>query len=173
VIAATNRDLHAAVFDGTFRGDLYARLAEVIVVTPTLRERREDILPILRSALGESAPPLSADLCEALLVHPWPFNIRELRKLATDLRVRGQDLPVLDLDLVRNRLMIESEPSSTPAGEAVESRDAPPNRDELVQLLNQHNGSVADVARATGRSRKQVYRWLEIHGLDPKTFRPG
>jgi len=178
VIAATNKDLHAAVFAGSFRGDLYARLAEVLVVMPTLRTRREDILPIFRSVLGEPSPPLSADLCEALVLHPWPFNIRELRKLAIDVKVRGEGLPLLDLDLVQDRLHVipERPPESpAPAGPASSEppgdRGAPPDRDELVRLLEQHRGSVAEIGRVKNRSRKQVYRWLELHELDPKKYR--
>ncbi|HEY5926775.1 MAG TPA: sigma 54-interacting transcriptional regulator [Kofleriaceae bacterium] len=173
VVAATNKDLHAAALSGAFRGDLYARLAEVIIATPTLRERREDIMPLLRDALG-AAPPMTAELCEALLLYPWPFNVRELRKLAVDLRVRGEGQEVLDLDLVQNRLKTASDSTARPAHAAPsEQRDSPPDRGELERLLRDHHGSIADVARATGRSRKQVYRWLEIHGVDPDAFRSG
>jgi DNA-binding NtrC family response regulator len=181
VVAATNRNLASSVAAGAFRGDLYARLAEILVVTPPLRERREDILPIFHSALGVSTP-LSPDLAEALLLHPWPFNVRELVKLATDLRVRGAGLEVLDIDLVEDRIRAsapEMPPSPvplrpTPVPEITTTapdRRAPPAKDELARMLEEHRGSVADIARITGRSRKQVYRWLELHGLDADSYR--
>ena len=54
-----------------------------LIVTPPLRERREDILPIFHAALGVKTP-LTAELAETLVLHDWPFNVRELVKLATD-----------------------------------------------------------------------------------------
>ncbi|MBI4701471.1 MAG: sigma 54-interacting transcriptional regulator [Deltaproteobacteria bacterium] len=172
VVAATNRDLRTALPGGSFRGDLYARLAELTITTPALRERREDVLPILCRALGETAPALAPDLVDALLRHDWPFNVRELVKLASELRLRGSGLPALDLDLVRHRLQPPATLESgglrlaLPAG-------AKPGKDELVALLRRHRGVVADVARATDRSRKQIYRWIEGYGIDLAAFREG
>src|SRR6185503_6766339 len=111
----------------------------------------------------------------ALVLHPWPFNVRELVKLATDLRVRGAGLDVLDVDLVEDRIRAsapEMPPTAAPPVRNTPSpeisttapdRRAPPARDELARMLEEHRGSVADIARITGRSRKQVYRWLELH----------
>jgi transcriptional regulator of acetoin/glycerol metabolism len=157
---------------GEFRGDLYARLADFTIPTVPLRDRREDILPILVHALGASAPALAADLVDALLLHPWPFNVRELVKVAAELQIRGTGAAVLELELVRARLA----PPNTPALASTESSPvipagATPEKDELVALLRLHRGSVADLARAAGRSRKQVYRWLERYALDLASFR--
>lgn len=181
IVAATSVDLEDAVRDGRFRGDLYARLAEVVVRLPTLADRREDVLDLLVGALGEEAPPLTADLAESLLLHEWPFNVRELLKVAAELRVQGAGRAELDVELVAGRLV-----SFAPKGAASPSaRDravattepspqevaGPPTRDELVALLAAHRGAVAPLARAVGRSRKQVYRWLESHGIDPADYR--
>jgi DNA-binding NtrC family response regulator len=182
VIAATNRNLGSSVAAGTFRGDLYARLAEVMIVTPPLRDRREDILPIFLAALGPGAAPLSPELAEALLLYAWPFNVRELVKIAADIKVRGAGLRMLDVDLIEDRIRLAAETQETPpmrlssppasaSGPASGERRAPPEREELVRLLEEHAGSVADIARVTGRSRKQVYRWLEDHGLDADAYR--
>lgn len=187
LIAATNGDLSQAVRQGTFRRDLYTRLAEIIVLLPPLRDRREDILVLLQTALP-SRPRLSPDLIEALLLHPWPGNVRELLKVATELRIKGAAADRLELELVGDRLKspeaaLEAAPGPVKAGRAEASpppADAPrgagpvPDRDLLIGLLRQHRGNVADVARAVGRSRKQVYRWLLQHGLDVGEFRdPG
>lgn len=180
LVAATNRDLSGAIASGAFRGDLYARVAEITLKLPPLRERREDVLPLLASALGAGAPSLSPELVHALLVYAWPFNVRELFKVATELNVRGAGHPVLELELVEGRLsnpVLPSPPLASQEGDPVadeDSRPLPiPGRDELIALLREHKGVIADVARETGRSRKQVYRWLDQHGLDAADFRDG
>jgi NtrC-family two-component system response regulator AlgB len=86
VVAATNRDLDAAVRAGQFREDLLFRLNVVELTVPPLRERREEILPLARRFLAffaraarKSPPVLSPDSENALLAYPWPGNVRELR----------------------------------------------------------------------------------------------
>jgi DNA-binding NtrC family response regulator len=86
IIAATNRDLEAAIAAGRFREDLYYRLKVVTLVVPPLRDRREDI-PALVDAFvadfnrrtGGHIAGLSPAALEALLAHDWPGNVRELR----------------------------------------------------------------------------------------------
>ena len=86
VVAATNRDLEAALARGEFREDLYYRLRVFEVRLPPLRERQDDILPMvgafleeIGSAVGRPAAGLARDASEALLSYPWPGNVRELR----------------------------------------------------------------------------------------------
>ena len=82
VIAATNRALSQAVNEGTFREELYYRLAVVEIVLPPLRTRREDI-PMLaqhfHAQFTGGQQPLPADLLSALMTRSWPGNVRELR----------------------------------------------------------------------------------------------
>jgi DNA-binding NtrC family response regulator len=85
-IAATHRDLRAMVRDGTFREDLYHRLAVFPIRLPPLRERREDILPLAEALLAQlskaaqrTPPRLDAPLQARLQREPWPGNVRELR----------------------------------------------------------------------------------------------
>jgi DNA-binding NtrC family response regulator len=196
LIAATNRDLLSGINSGRVRGDLYARLAEIVLFLPPLRERREDILLMVQHALGAPAPQLSPRLAEALLLHPWPFNVRELFKVAAELRVRGADAKVLGLELIEARLRVlavalgpaETKPEASaaspaarppttgpvptvPGESATAQADRPPTRDELAALLSLHGGRVAGVARALCRSRAQIYRWMEQAALDPSSFR--
>jgi transcriptional regulator with GAF, ATPase, and Fis domain len=88
VLAATNRDLDAALARGLFREDLYYRLRVFEIRLPPLRERREDILPMaeafleeLGPAVGRPAAGISRQAHEALLSYPWPGNVRELRNV--------------------------------------------------------------------------------------------
>jgi DNA-binding NtrC family response regulator len=81
VVAASNRDLVTLVRQGLFRADLYSRLAQWTIHVPALRERREDIPALSRALLSQhdaGERTLTPDLEEALLVHPWPLNVRGL-----------------------------------------------------------------------------------------------
>ena len=85
VVAATNRDLRAAVEAGTFREDLYFRLGAFVITVPPLRERREDIPPLVHDFLGRAATrvkkdvkTVSPDAMTALMNYSWPGNVREL-----------------------------------------------------------------------------------------------
>src|SRR4029079_10767952 len=107
VVAATNRDLRAAVADGTFREDLYFRLGAFVITVPPLRDRREDIPPLVRGFLVRAAGRMkkdvrtvSADAMSALMNHRWPGNIRELEHaieraviVANAASIRRRDLP--------------------------------------------------------------------------------
>ncbi len=172
IVAATHRDLDQRVAAGTFRGDLFARLAGLVMHTPPLRARREDVLPLLRVFLRDG-PPLAPDLAEALLVHPFPFNVRELSKLAEELALRGAGAERLELEMIESRLALPGrDDDAPPPPRASASASAPPaprdapTRDELEALLATHGRNVSALARATGRSRRQVRRYLEQHGID-------
>lgn len=183
LIAATNRHLQSEVADGKLRGDLYARLVEIVLRLPPLRARREDILLLLAHFLGDG-PPLHPALAEALLLYRWPWNVRELAKVATELKLRGAKLPQLQLDLVADRLTTDAaEPKQGAAAEPVTqaARPATPQakpadpvvirRDELLAVLKAHGGRIAHAARQLGKSRQQIYRLLELHGLSKNDFR--
>ena len=85
VVAATNRDLKEAVAKGTFREDLYFRLAAFIITVPPLRDRRDDIPALVHEFVRRSGARLkkdvtavSADAMTALISYEWPGNVREL-----------------------------------------------------------------------------------------------
>jgi transcriptional regulator with GAF, ATPase, and Fis domain len=181
VIAATNRDLLEEVKVGAFRPDLYARLAEITLLIPPLKERREDVLVLMTRHLDKGAPPMKPPLAEALLLHGWPFNVREAVKVARELSVRGAGAEALGLSLLRGRIAAPREgvaggPSlsdevSVPLPFALPLDKPVPTREELTALLGEHGGIISRVAKATRRSRTQVYRWLEQYGLDPASYR--
>jgi transcriptional regulator with PAS, ATPase and Fis domain len=85
VIAATNRDLNDVVKKGLFRGDLYYRLNVVPITIPPLRERQEDIIPLVEhflrkfgSKMKKTGVEISSEAMKFLLTNPWPGNVREL-----------------------------------------------------------------------------------------------
>ncbi len=174
ILVATHRDLEALIEEGGFRGDLYARLAHFQLDVPPLSVRREDVLPLLVHAIG-AASVLDPELIAALLRHRWPYNVRELLAVASELKVRGAGCEVLELELVRHRLGLDA--ASTPATSASHGseddreRAAPPTREEMERIVAEHRGNVRAISRATGRSRMQVYRWVEQYGIDLAAFR--
>lgn len=188
LLAATNRDLVESVTQGSFRGDLYARLAQTIIHLPPLQKRREDILPLLLHLLGPVSVRLTVALAEALLLHPFPFNVRELAQLAAQLRIAARGASELDLPLVAERLATTARMTAPPpprrdgakreapraAASSAEhepaSRQPPPSREELIILLQEHRGHITRVALALGRSRRQVDRLLEQYELRRKDF---
>lgn len=83
LITATNRDLEAAVSDGTFRSDLFFRLNVLPIVIPPLRQRKSDITVLLQHFLGNCYENITPEEKNCLLRYDWPGNIRELENLAT------------------------------------------------------------------------------------------
>jgi DNA-binding NtrC family response regulator len=93
IVAATNAELESEVRAGTFREDLYARLAGGVVRVPPLRARRADVPGLARHFFASADPPIDPDwtpgFVEALLLHGWPMNVRELRTVVQRLALAG------------------------------------------------------------------------------------
>jgi DNA-binding NtrC family response regulator len=191
VIATTHSELVELVHAGRFRADLYARLAQWTVRTPRLSERREDIpeltahlLPLLEGA----GRRLSTDLCEALLVHEWPLNVRGLSNILSIAVISSPDdgsplaLTPEVADALRRTRSMTVEYGTTPWGaeprasapEPTEPEWNPPRvflRDELEALMVKFEGHVAAAARSLHTTRPTLYRMLSAHGLVPADFR--
>jgi DNA-binding NtrC family response regulator len=171
VVAATNRDLDAAVEEGSFRKDLLARLAGWTVRIPPLRRRREDILPLARHHLRERAR-LDAPAAEALLLFDYPHNVRDLEHELDAALARWDGKKLLGREHFSDRLASRSRPTEAAgAPRAPLPPGAAPSADDLRRALERARGNVAQVAAFFGRDRHQVYRWAEQLGLDLKSFR--
>lgn len=101
IIAATNRDLEAAVAEGRFRNDLYYRLNVVTLRLPPLRERKEDIPHLTRhfvrrlsGAMAIPVPAIAPEVFDRLYAHDWPGNVRELANFVQKLLIFHQGGPV-------------------------------------------------------------------------------
>lgn len=175
LVAATNRDLRASVCDGMFRADLYARLCGAVLSLPPLRNRREDILPLLSRLLPcDPVPRLSARLVEALLLHNWPFNVRELVQMAGALKIHLPERSILDLPLIAERLEF-SQTAATGRIPLNQSTSESGTSDNLLtshalkRLYQENDGNISHLSRLVGRSRRQVRRLLNRYGIT----RPG
>ena len=185
LIATTNRDLQAAVAAGTFRGDLYYRLAVVPVRTPPLRERLEDV-PLLaryfvkRTAkeLGVPTPTVTPEAIALLQRHSWPGNIRELANIIERavILTRGRTLGPEAFDVrippVAAALVSGGRPEAAPAVQAAPAAAAPAaaagvpadlyNLDAVEAIM------IERALRATGGNRTRAAGLL---GISERTLR--
>ena len=179
LVAATHRDLEAMAEAGTFRADLLARVEGFTLRLPPLRERREDlgalVAALLRRHAGSSPGGkvdqirFSLAAARALVHYSWPLNVRELEKalqLAVTLSEAARiDLPHLPPSLSQPRV------GESAAPPRVLSSQTDKRREELVALMRERKGNVAQVARDLGRARMQIHRWMKRYGIKPDDFR--
>lgn len=170
VICATHRNLRECVEKGVFRQDLYYRLNVIELRMPPLRERLEDIEPLVEAILqrlfGDAPPRLSAGALKALSFYPFPGNVRELENIlerATAL-CSGDLIEADDLHL---------EPDDMGAGEAVgrgsETLDDYLNRLErqaILEALQKTEGNRTAAARLLGVTFRSMRYRLERLGIE-------
>ncbi len=176
VVAATNRDLEAAVEDGRFRDDLYYRLKVVPIHIPPLRERPEDTAPLafyfvekLARELKREPPALSAATLEILEAYSWPGNARELYNvleraiiLEDTEEIRPEHLPAEICGLpqsTRASAPVVQLPTDGIGMEEVE-------RDLIEQALRRCRGNVAQAARLLELSRDTLRYRIKKYGLE-------
>ncbi|KZN44907.1 sigma-54-dependent transcriptional regulator [Pseudoalteromonas luteoviolacea] len=155
VISATNANLLNDVATGKFREDLFYRLNVIEINLPSLAQRKDDILPLVRHFLPGRQISLEAE--RALCVHSWPGNVRELEnacKRAGVLKPQGE-LLAQDFGLLDNVIPQSNKQQATE-----------PTKLELQQAMHQCQGVIAKVARQFGISRQALYRRLQKHGID-------
>jgi len=165
IVVATNKDLPARMQTGTFREDLYYRLAVIPIHLPPLRERREDI-PLLAehflcraaTASGKGIKGLTPEAMEALLRHPWPGNVRELENVVE----RAVTLMVGD-QITPDTLLLETSAAPAPAALLAQAARRPTLEEltaEYVELvLREVGGDKAKAAEILGVSKRTLYRW--------------
>jgi len=155
VISATNRDLARLVSKGGFRDDLYYRLNVFQITIPPLRERREDIVPLVWSfvqefgkKMGKRIESIPQKVVKVLQAYPWPGNVRELRNV-TERAMIITTGPVLYLDVPK---ITRSDANQSGTLEEVEKR-------RIIEALNTTRGRVSGKDGAA-----------EILGINPKTL---
>ena len=171
VIAATNRDLEAAVAEGDFREDLYWRLAVVPLRLPSLRERAVDVPALARHLLDDlkgEAVELGPEAVAALQRHPWPGNVRELRNALERALVLRADIGAIVLSDLPDA--VQNPPSAL---EDVRSGGFPKEGLDLAQLereclqrsLQASAGNQTRAAELLGITRQTLIYRLTKHGL--------
>jgi DNA-binding NtrC family response regulator len=176
-VAATHRNLRAMIEDGTFREDLYYRLAVIPLQLPPLRDRRDDIPELVqhfflkaKEAQGRPNLVLPANLLPRFQDYRWPGNVRELENVIERIVVLapGNEITLADLPdfLQRDRTGVDTLQLELPAQgislEAVEK--------ELIQrALEKFHGNQTHAARYLDISRKALIYRMEKHGIRKKT----
>jgi transcriptional regulator with PAS, ATPase and Fis domain len=168
VVTATHCDLHALVQQERFRQDLLYRINVVEVCVPPLRDRLEDLAPLvshlldkLGGRLGMPGSTISAEAMAVLTRYPWPGNVRELENVIERALVLGNGV-VIGIEDLPERLTRGSAPTPrTSAG----PRLVDVERDHIRRTLETVGGNKAAAARALDVSRKTLYRKLRQHRL--------
>ncbi len=178
VIAATRRDLVREVNAGTFRTDLYFRIAQLRMELPALRERVDDIPALVRKMSRELGDPraydrITNDSLERLMRHDWPGNVRELRNVLAVALAFVKEGPI-DLTAYLAPLIATSESTRTVTGgrtyqDAKRELLARFERDYFTALYAECDGNVSEIGRRAAMERAHVRSYLRRHKVgDPK-----
>lgn len=173
IIAATNKDLRQQMEQGLFREDLFYRLDVLPLRWPALRERSEDILPLVRHFLNKYSPDhhveIDPDAARALVCYPWPGNVRELENVIQRalIMARGLILRVEDLLL----------PRTAPVESAAVQELAPGRRGaefqyvlDTLRRFNGHRTRTANALGVTTRALRYKLAAMREHGIDVNQF---
>ena len=187
VIVATNKDLEEQAKKGLFREDLFYRIHVIPVHLPPLRERKEDIVPLVehflkkcRQQMKKDVKGLTSEALRKLMLHDWPGNVRELENtieyavamtrndmVGEDYILPGKITPPelgIGLHSAREGSSSEGLRSLKDARDAFE-------RDYLTQVLALAEGNVSHAAKIAGKYRADFYDLLKKHDLHADDFK--
>jgi len=174
IIAASNQNLRKLVDEGSFRADLYYRLAVIPVEIPALRDRPGDIPLLIRyicdKLVSRGYPDnleCDPDAMQLMMDYPWPGNVRELSNavehgmiLAKNGRVKSSSLPYA----IRHYRPESSRHEPQPANADAAHGETDPHKKEILDALAQSNGNRAQAARLLGIDRSTL--WRRMHRLN-------
>jgi two-component system nitrogen regulation response regulator NtrX len=180
VIAATNKNLEDEIAQGRFREDLFFRLNVLPIRLPSLRERREDVAPLVAwfaesfcREHGLKPKTVATDAIEALSRLRWRGNVRELRNAIERLvimtpgsAVRAADLPA---SLDQAPMTETSMPLSAPGAATLQEFKDAAERAFIIAKLAEHDWNVAATAKAIDTPRSNLYKKLEAYGIRRET----
>lgn len=170
IVTATNADLKGGVAAGTFREDLYFRLAVIVIQLPPLRERAGDVALLAQAFLhryamqnGKRGASFAADALRAINSYRWPGNVRELQNrvqraviMAEGKRLRAEDLELTEAQTGLAAMTLK------------EGRDSV-EREMLLAALRRSNGKISAAAGELGISRPTFYELMEKLGISRRT----
>ncbi|OPY75483.1 MAG: Transcriptional regulatory protein ZraR [Syntrophorhabdus sp. PtaU1.Bin153] len=176
IVAATNKKLEDAVKEGVFRSDLYYRLNVAKIYLPPLRERREDIIPLIHffmerfnESFGKNFTGLSREAHEMLLNYHWAGNVRELRNVIERV-VLLEEGPLIELE---HLAFLPQQEATSQNREKVSEIQIPPtgiSLDELskkliIQALEMSKGNKSKAAKLLGMSRATLLYRIDKFGI--------
>ena len=170
VIAATNKDIESLVADGSFRGDLYYRLAVIPISVPALRERASDIPLLVEHFLGgihrssgRSAAGITREAMGYLMRYEWPGNVRELEHAITFASAVNTG-KVIAADHLPPRITGRVERPRLRPGTRLE-------RGTILAALEEAGGNREAAARRLGVGRVTLWKWMKRLGIEYPTSR--
>lgn len=167
IIAATNRNVEAAIRDGKLREDLYYRISAISFHLPPLRERRDDILPMARAFLkrfaaqaGRDIADFSTEAGERLKRYDWPGNVRQLQNeiQRTVLMCEGKTVETTDLSIGEPRPHDKDGDSNLTIMEAME-------RSKIIEILHETSGNKQEAAKRLGIGRQTLYNKIKLYQI--------
>jgi DNA-binding NtrC family response regulator len=169
VIAATHKDLRAAVADGAFREDLYYRLNVIELCLPPLRERREDI-PLLAECfveriaheVGKPVRGISEGALRLLLDHEWPGNVRELENAVERAIVAGRSSTLSEDDFAFLQQAVDARHFRAPANMRIEEME----KLMIEATLKRTGGNIKESALSLGIDRSTLYEKLKRYSIE-------
>jgi two-component system response regulator GlrR len=176
VITATNLDIEQAVNTGKVRQDLYYRLNIIPLKLPSLRERREDILPLANHFLSRCAAKFrkrvtgfSPEAMRKLLLHDWPGNVRELEHAIERAAALSSHAVIesADLSLTCGSGLVNHVSFKAAKAKVVAEFE----RTYLQALLMAYNGNVTRAAEAANKDRGALCQLLRKYRIDANNFR--
>ena len=158
-IAATNRDLKTMVKQGKFREDLYYRLNVVMIDLPTLKDRKEDILPLAEHFLKKYAVDnnkniknMSPEVVEFMLNYSWPGNVRELENMVERCVILSKNKTIRLAEIPQD--IIHPTPEEGRTVEAV-------MKNHIINVLEETKGNISEAAKILGVQRMTLYNKLK------------
>jgi two-component system response regulator GlrR len=173
LIVATNKDLEGEVKKGNFREDLFYRIHVIPISLPALRDRREDIPPLVEHFLEKfnektkkEVKGLAPQAMQRLMLYDWPGNVRELEHVI-EYAVAMTQTDVITEDLILLRTKMSAEEPWRPLKQAKGAFE----KNYLIRLLELSGGNVSQAARLAGKYRADFYDLIKKHGLNVEDFK--
>jgi two-component system nitrogen regulation response regulator NtrX len=182
VISATNKDLEKAIENHGFREDLYFRLNVIPIYLPPLRERKDDIEPLIRYFVDKfltknNFKPLdfSPEAMEILINYSWRGNIRELQNTVERIIVLNHGKKTLETsDLPKDLLNSkDTAPENNESLDSLKDFKESSEKNFILQKLRENSWNVSKTAEAIGTPRSNLYKKLEQYNIDVQQSKKG
>jgi two-component system response regulator GlrR len=175
VIVATNKDLEAMVKQYLFREDLYYRIHVIPIFLPPLRERKDDIPPLIEyfrekfnRQMNKDVKGLTSSALQKMMLYDWPGNVRELENtMEYAMAITQQDMIQEDLILHQTKGIPPSHSTLQPLKEARNAYE----KSYLINLLEICKGNISNAAKLAGKYRADFYDLLKKHDLNIEDYK--
>ena len=171
IIVATNKDLKEEVKKKNFREDLFYRIHVIPVELPLLKDRKEDIPPLVehfikkyRDQMGKKVKSITPAAMQKLMLHDWPGNVRELENTIE------YAIAMTDSNTLTENLILQTKNGQDELLTLQEAR-AMFEKKYLQNLLNITNGNVSKAAELAGKYRADFYNLMKKHDITPQDFK--